>query len=99
MAVLRVNILYLCAFLVIGIVLAGIGNYYMDIQQPVRQQSQLLENYFIMQTMAGKNVTSPNLTYVVGNYGLVVSFNDVVSESGVTFHKKGPLNNSVSLTD
>ncbi len=99
MTVSPINILYLCGFLVIGIVLAGIGNYYMDIQQPVRQQSQLLENYFIMQTMAGKNVTSQNLTYVVGNYGLVVSFNDVVSESGVKYHKKGSLNSSVTLSD
>lgn len=66
-----------------GLLMAGVGNYIMDSHQPVRQESQLLENFLIMQSMAGKNTTPSNLTYVMGGTGLVVSFNDLMTENGV----------------
>lgn len=82
-----VRLVIILALFIIGFTLAGIGNYIMDQQQPLRQQSQLLENYFLMQSLAGKNI-SPNLTYMVGNYGLVVSFNDVLTDPTVKYHQK-----------
>ncbi|MFH0967814.1 MAG: hypothetical protein V1862_09050 [Methanobacteriota archaeon] len=79
------------AFLVIlaicGILMAVAGNYLMDSRQPVRQESQLLENFLIMQSMAGKNSTPTNLTYVMGTTGLVVSFNDILTNSGIQVHR------------
>ncbi len=75
----RVALLVLLA--VFGIAMAGLGNYLMDSHQPVQRESQLLENFLIMQAMAGKNTTPSNLTYVVGGTGLVVSFNDILTDS------------------
>jgi len=50
----------------------------MDMENPVRQGSSLLENYLIMQSMAGKNPSYVNQTYVIGDSGIVVSFNDIM---------------------
>jgi hypothetical protein len=76
------------AILVIcGVLMAGVGNYIMDSHQPIRQESQLLENFLIMQSMAGKNTTPSNLTYVMGSTGLVVSFNDLLTDSGARIHR------------
>jgi hypothetical protein len=72
-----------------GLFMAGMGNYIMDYRQPVRQESQLLENFLIMQSMAGKNTTPSNLTYVMGSTGLVVSFNDLITENGISIHRQG----------
>ncbi len=72
---------------VCGIAMAGAGNYLMDSHQPVRQESQLLENFLIMQSMAGKNTTPSNLTYVMGSTGLVVSFNDLLTDTGIRVHR------------
>jgi hypothetical protein len=77
----------LIILMLLGILMAGIGNYIMDYRQPVRQESQLLENFLIMQSMAGKNTTPSNLTYVMGSTGLVVSFNDLVTDSGMRIHR------------
>lgn len=70
-----------------GVLMAGVGNYIMDSHQPVRQESQLLENFLIMQSMAGKNTTPSNLTYVMGSTGLVVSFNDLLTDNGARVHR------------
>ncbi|MDD1729710.1 MAG: hypothetical protein LUQ50_11655 [Methanospirillum sp.] len=70
-----------------GLIMAGVGNYIMDSHQPVRQESQLLENFLIMQSMAGKNTTPANLTYVMGSTGLVVSFNDLLTDNGARVHR------------
>ncbi|PWR70615.1 hypothetical protein [Methanospirillum lacunae] len=75
------------ALVICGLLMAGIGNYIMDSHQPIRQESQLLENFLIMQSMAGKNTTPSNLTYVMGSTGLVVSFNDLLTDSGVRVHR------------
>ena len=77
------RIALLVLLVICGVVMAGVGNYIMDTHQPVRQESQLLENFLIMQSMAGKNTTPSNLTYVMGSTGLVVSFNDLLNENGV----------------
>lgn len=78
---------------VCGILMAMAGNYIMDMRQPVRQESQLLENFLIMQSMAGKNTTPSNLTYVMGSTGLVVSFNDLLTDRGVRVQRTPrPLN-------
>ena len=77
----RVAILILLALF--GIAMAGAGNYVMDSYHPVRQESRLLENFMIMQSMAGKNTTPSNLTYVMGATGLVVSCNDLMTENGI----------------
>jgi hypothetical protein len=75
------------ALVICGLLMAGIGNYIMDSHQPIRQESQLLENFLIMQSMAGKNTTPSNLTYVMGSTGLVVSFNDLLTDSGARVHR------------
>jgi hypothetical protein len=77
-----VTVLIIC-----GLLMAGVGNYIMDSHQPIRQESQLLENFLIMQSMAGKNTTPSNLTYVMGSTGLVVSFNDLLTDSGARVHR------------
>ena len=77
------RIALLVLLVICGVVMAGVGNYIMDTHQPVRQESQLLENFLIMQSMAGKNTTPSNLTYVLGSTGLVVSFNDLLNENGI----------------
>jgi hypothetical protein len=69
----------LAALLALGIILSISGNALMDMEKPVRQGSSLLENYLIMQSMAGKNPSYVNQTYVIGDSGIVVSFNDIVS--------------------
>lgn len=79
-----------------GIVMAGVGNYIMDTRQPVRQESQLLENFLIMQSMAGKNTTPSNLTYVMGSTGLVVSFNDLLTDTGIRVHRNPKTVNNTS---
>lgn len=81
----RVALLVILA--ICGILMAAAGNYLMDSRQPVRQESQMLENFLIMQSMAGKNTTPSNLTYVMGGTGLVVSFNDILTESGIRVHR------------
>ena len=80
----RVALLVILA--ICGILMAAAGNYIMDSRQPVRQESQLLENFLIMQSMAGKNTSPSNLTYVMGGTGLVVSFNDILTDSGIRVH-------------
>ena len=65
--------------LMCGIALAFTGNYLMDLEKPVRQQSSLLENYLIMQSMAGKNASYLNQSFLIGDLGIVVSFNDILS--------------------
>jgi hypothetical protein len=72
----RISLLF--ALLVLGILLSVVGNTLMDIEKPVRQGSSLLENYLIMQSMAGKNPSYVNQTYVIGDSGIVVSFNDIM---------------------
>ena len=81
----RVVLLVILA--ICGILMAFAGNYLMDSRQPIRQESQLLENFLIMQSMAGKNTTPSNLTYVIGSTGLVVSFNDILTNSGIRVHR------------
>jgi hypothetical protein len=78
---------------VFGLLMAFAGNAIMDYRQPVHQESQLLENFLIMQSMAGKNTTPSNLTYVMGSTGIVVSFNDLVNNNGVTIHQQKPTSN------
>ncbi len=73
--------------IICGLLMAAVGNYIMDSHQPIRQESQLLENFLIMQSMAGKNTTPSNLTYVMGSTGLVVSFNDLLTDNGVRVHR------------
>jgi hypothetical protein len=75
------------ALIICGLLMAGLGNYIMDSHQPIRQESQLLENFLIMQSMAGKNTSPANLTYVMGSTGLVVSFNDLLTDNGVRVHR------------
>lgn len=72
------RILLLAALLSLGIILSFTGNILMDMENPVRQGSSLLENYLIMQSMAGKNPSYVNQTYVIGDSGIVVSFNDIM---------------------
>ncbi|NLV28447.1 MAG: hypothetical protein GXY48_15040 [Methanomicrobiales archaeon] len=67
-------VLFLC-----GLVLSLGANFIMEIHTPVRQQSTLLENYLIMQSMAGKNASYANQTYMIGDSGIVVSFNDILN--------------------
>lgn len=81
----RVALLVILA--ICGILMATAGNYLMDSRQPVRQESQMLENFLIMQSMAGKNTTQSNLTYVLGGSGLVVSFNDILTDNGIRVHQ------------
>jgi len=88
----RVVLLVILA--ICGILMAVAGNYIMDSRQPVRQESQLLENFLIMQSMAGKNTTPSNLTYVMGSTGLVVSFNDILTDSGIRVHRSGRTGNT-----
>lgn len=85
--------------IICGLVMAGVGNYVMDSHQPVRQESQLLENFLIMQSMAGKNTTPTNLTYVMGSTGLVVSFNDLLTDSGVQVHRPPKITNTSNLSN
>ncbi|PKL60514.1 MAG: hypothetical protein CVV33_02300 [Methanomicrobiales archaeon HGW-Methanomicrobiales-4] len=86
------RVVFLVILAICGILMAAAGNYIMDSRQPVRQESQLLENYLLMQSMAGKNTTPSNFTIVAGSSGLVVSFNDILTNSGIQVNRspKGP---------
>lgn len=75
----RNRIFFLALLLMCGIVLAFTGNYLMDLEKPVRQGSSLLENYLIMQSMAGKNASYLNQSFLIGDSGIVVSFNELLS--------------------
>jgi hypothetical protein len=88
------RIVLLVILTICGILMAVAGNYLMDSRQPVRQESQLLENFLIMQSMAGKNTTPSNLTYVMGSTGLVVSFNDILTNSGILVHRSQGASNT-----
>ncbi|HWQ67783.1 MAG TPA: hypothetical protein VN372_13065 [Methanospirillum sp.] len=90
------RIIILVILTVCGILMAGVGNYIMDSHQPVRQESQLLENFLIMQSMAGRNTSDLNLTYMMGSSGLVVSFNDIMTNTGALAYR-GP--RPVNATD
>ena len=46
----RVALLVILA--IFGLIMAVAGNYIMDSRQPVRQESQIRENFLIMQSMA-----------------------------------------------
>jgi DMSO reductase anchor subunit len=81
------RVVLLVILTVCAILMTVAGNYLMDFHQPVRQESQLLENFLIMQSMAGKNTTPSNLTYVIESTGLVVSFNDILTDSGIQVHR------------
>ena len=93
------RIVFLVVLLVCGIFLSLTGNYLMGIRAPVREQSSLLENYLIMQSMAGKNASYANQTYMIGSSGIVVSFNDILNirESPVN-ETRGALNATSPLT-
>jgi len=73
------RIIFLAALLICGIMLSVGGNYLLGISTPVRQESSLLENYLIMQSMAGKNASYANQTYMIGDSGIVLSFNDILN--------------------
>ena len=73
------RIVFLAVLLVCGIFLSLAGNFLMGVRAPVREQSSLLENYLIMQSMAGKNASYANQTYMIGDSGIVVSFNDILN--------------------
>ena len=86
--ILKKRIILLAILLIFGFLIAGLGDVVMELQKPIRQESPLLENYLIMQSMAGQNGTNPNLTYVIGNYGLVFGFNDIMTDSGMKYGHK-----------
>ncbi|MDD1724735.1 MAG: hypothetical protein LUQ07_06380 [Methanospirillum sp.] len=73
------RIIFLVVLLLCGIILSVCGNAIMDMQKPVRQESSLLDNYLIMQSMTGKNTSHMNQTYIIGDTGIVVSFNDILN--------------------
>ena len=72
---------FLAALLLLGIALSLAGNALMNLEKPVRQGGSLLENYLIMQSMAGENPSYVNQTYVIGDSGIVVSFNDILGNN------------------
>ncbi|HPY59847.1 MAG TPA: hypothetical protein PLG55_03860 [Methanospirillum sp.] len=89
----------LTVLLVFGISLALTGDFLMGIRAPVREQSTLLENYLIMQAMAGKNASYANQTYMIGSSGIVVSFNDILNIRESPVHEtKGVVNATAPLT-
>lgn len=94
------RIIFLIALLLCGIILSVCGNAVMDLQKPVRQQSSLLDNYLIMQSMAGKNTSHVNQTYVIGDTGIVVSFNDILNyrESLVRQNQEAVVNATAPLS-
>ena len=93
------RIIFLVLLLICGILLSVCGNYLMGIRAPVRQESSLLENYLIMQSMAGKNASYANQTYMIGDSGIVVSFNDILNIRESPVHAtKGALNATTPLT-
>lgn len=73
------RVVLLVVLLICGLLLSFGANYLMGVYTPVRQQSSLLENYLIMQSMAGKNASYANQTYMIGDSGIVVSFNDILN--------------------
>ncbi|WP_146199819.1 hypothetical protein ACKUB1_05720 [Methanospirillum stamsii] len=73
------RVILLIALLFCGLFLSISANFLMGIHTPVRQESSLLENYLIMQSMAGKNASYANQTYMIGDSGIVVSFNDILN--------------------
>jgi len=90
---------FLVVLLICGLLLSVTGNYLMGVRAPVRQQSSLLENYLIMQSMAGKNASYANQTYLIGDSGIVVSFNDILNIRDSPAHEgKGVVNATASLT-
>lgn len=92
------RIVFLAVLLICGILLSATGNYLMGMRVPVRQQSSLLENYLIMQSMAGKNASYANQTYMIGDSGIVVSFNDILTIRDNPSHdKKGIVNATAPL--
>ncbi|HOJ97360.1 MAG TPA: hypothetical protein PK024_11065 [Methanospirillum sp.] len=93
------RIIFLALLLICGILLSVAGNVLMGIRAPVREQSSLLENYLIMQSMAGKNASYANQTYMIGNSGIVVSFNDILNIRESPVHEtKGVVNATAPLT-
>lgn len=93
------RVIFLAILLICGIFLSVTGNYLMGIRAPVREQSSLLENYLIMQSMAGKNASYANQTYMIGDTGIVVSFNDILNIRDSPAHEtKGVLNATSPLT-
>ena len=82
-----------------GLFLSAGANYLLGSYTPVRQQSSLLENYLIMQSMAGKNASYANQTYMIGDSGIVVSFNDILNIRESPVHEsRGVLNATAPLT-
>lgn len=98
MKVERERVVQLVVLTILGLLMAAAGNFIMDYRQPVHQESQLLENFLIMQSMAGKNTTPSNLTYVMGSTGIVVSFNDLVTDTGIRIHRPGLKTNTTNTT-
>jgi type II secretory pathway pseudopilin PulG len=93
------RIFFLAALLIFGILLSIVGNTIMEIRAPVREQSSLLQNYLIMQSMAGKNASYANQTYMIGDSGIVVSFNDILNIRESPAHEtKGALAANAPLT-